>query len=60
VALGAYMPLLEHFINLTFGNDRYAAWSQYPLVSLVLPGLLLIYLGANSRARHILEEKFFI
>ena len=60
IVLGGYMPFLERFINLTFHKDRYAAWSQYPLVSLVLLGALLIFLGANARARHVLEEKFFI
>ena len=60
IVLGAYMPFLERFINMTFHKDRYAAWSQYPLVSLVLLGALLIFLGANARARHVLEEKFFL
>lgn len=60
VALGAYMPLLEHLINQTFGLERYFAWSLYPLVALVLLGLMLVFLGANSTARQVLERKFFI
>ena len=60
VALGAYMPLLEHLINLTFDRPRFAAWSLYPLTALVLFGLMLIFLGANSAARQALERKFFI
>ena len=60
VALGLYMPLLEHLINLTFHRNHVAAWSFYPLVALVLLGLMLIFLGANSTARKTLERKFFI
>lgn len=59
-ALGLYMPFLEYIINLTFGVDRFFAWSLYPLVALVLFGLMLILLGANSTARQMLERKFFI
>ena len=60
VTLGAYMPVLECFINMTFQKERFAAWSLYPLVSLVLFGLMLIFLGANSSARQVLERKFFL
>lgn len=60
VALGAYMPLLEWRINQTFDRTGFAAWSFYPLIALVLLGLMLIFLGANSAARQALERKFFI
>lgn len=60
VALGAFMPLLEHLINLTFDRTRFLAWSLYPLTALVLLGLMLIFLGANSAARQTLERKIFL
>lgn len=60
IALGVYMPLLEHLINLTFDRPRFAAWSLYPLVALVLLGLMLIFLAVNTAARQALERKFFI
>lgn len=60
VALGLFMPLMEYLIDLTFHHLYFAAWSLYPLVALVLLGLMLIFLGANSAARQILERKFFI
>lgn len=60
LALGIYMPLLEHLINLTFNRPRFAAWSLYPLTALILLGLMLIFLGANHAARQALERKFFI
>ena len=60
MALGAFMPLLEYLINLTFHQTRFAAWSLYPLVALALTGLMLIFLGANRAARQALERKFFL
>ena len=60
VALGVYMPLLEYLINLTFKRTHFAGWSFYPLVALVLLGLMLIFLALNSAARQALERKFFI
>lgn len=60
IALGAFIPLLEYLINLTFARAHFIAWSLYPLVALVLLGLMLIFLGANSAVRHKLERKFFI
>ena len=59
-ALGLFMPLLEHLINLTFHKPYFAVWSLYPLIALVLLGGMLIFLGANSAARQALERKFFI
>lgn len=60
VVLGAFMPALEYMINLTFDKSRFVAWSLYPLVALVLLGLMLIFLAANSGARGALERKFFL
>ena len=60
VLLGVYAPVLEYLINLTFERTRFAAWSLYPLVALVLLGLMLIFLGTNSAVREKLERKFFI
>ena len=60
MALGLYMPLLEYVIDKSFGYACVFAWSLYPLVALVLVGIMLILLGANSKARQILERKCFI
>ena len=60
VALGAFMPPLEYLINLTFHRAAFVAWSLYPLVALVLLGLMLIFLAVNSNARQALERKFFL
>ncbi|MBQ6849149.1 MAG: hypothetical protein IJN76_03735 [Clostridia bacterium] len=58
MALGAFMPLVEFLMNLTFGLS-FIGWSIYPLVVLFLFGGLLIYLAINSAAREILERKLF-
>ena len=60
VALGIYMPLQEYLVNLTFQREAILGWSLYPLVALVLLGLMLIFLGANRTARSVLERKFFL
>ncbi len=60
IALGAFMPLMEFLINLTFDLPRFFAWSLYPLVVLAVLGGLLIYLGTSKSARETMEQKFFI
>ena len=60
MALGAYMPVMEHLIDKTFRRPLYVVWSLYPMVTLVLLGLMLIFLGANRTARQVLERKFFV
>lgn len=58
IALGAFMPLIEFLMNITFGLGM-IGWSIYPLVVLALLGGLLIYLAINHTAREILERKLF-
>lgn len=58
--LGTYMPLLEHLVNRTFSRTAFMGWSLYPLVALIMLGLMLIFLAVNSAARKVLERKFFI
>lgn len=60
IALGAFMPLVEFLIHLTFDISHHAYWSPYPLVALVLLGGLLIYLAINQSARETMERKLFI
>ena len=58
ISLGAFMMLIEFFLNITF-NLPYLWWSIYPLSGLVLFGGLLIFLGINRTAREIMERKLF-
>ena len=60
IALGAFMPLMEFLINVTFGYTRFVAWSLYPLIALVLLGGMLIFLAINRPARETMERKFFL
>ncbi len=60
IALGAFMPLMEFLVNITFDLPRFFAWSLYPLTVLVLLGGVLIYLAISRSAREMMERKFFI
>ena len=60
VALGAFMLLMEFLMSLTFSGIDFIGWSLYPLVTLVLLGGLLIFLGICRPARESVERKIFI
>ena len=59
MSLGAVALMVELLIVKAF-LIGFIGWSVYPLVVLALFGGLLIYLGINSRAREVIERKFFI
>lgn len=58
MALGAFMPVMELLISITF-RLTFVGWSIYPLAVLALFGGLLIYLAINSSAREMMERKLF-
>lgn len=60
VLLGVWMLLLEFLVNLTFCVGRFALWSLYPMIALVLIGCLLIFLAICRPARQSMQRKFFI
>lgn len=60
VTLGAFMPVMEFLMNLTFGFPQRLLWSGYPLVALVLLGSMLIFLAICRPARETMERKFFL
>lgn len=60
IVLGAFMPVLELLINLTFHVENYMFWSVYPLVALAIFGAMFIFLAINKNARESMERKFFI
>lgn len=59
LAIGAYMPLMEYLISITFGF-KIVFWFVYPLTALVLLGGMLIFLAIVKPARETMERKFFI
>ncbi len=60
LALGAFLPLLEFLVELTFPVAPPVVWSLYPMVVLVLLGGLLIFLAICRPARETMERKFFL
>ncbi len=60
VALGAFMPLMEFLMVITFDLPRFIGWSLYPLVVLVLMGGALIFLAICRPAREAMERRTFL
>ena len=60
IASGAYIALLELFITVTFGLERFYFWSLYPLSGCFLLGMVLIVLGICTPLREAIKKKIFI
>lgn len=60
IALGAFMLLVEFLTDITFTGIEFIGWSLYPLITFVLIGGMLIFLGICRPAREKMERKFFI
>ena len=60
ILLGIFMPIMELLLNITFARPHYAAWSIYPMTTLVLLGGMLIFLAICRPARESMEQKFFL
>ena len=60
IALGAFMPLMEFLLTITFEPIRFYGWSLFPLTALAVVGGALIFLAINRRAREKMEKRFFI
>lgn len=58
--LGAFMPLMGFLVNVTFFVPRFAFWSVYPAVALLLLGGTLIFLAICRPARETMHRKLFI
>ena len=60
MALGAFMPVLELLLFITFPSVEFIGWYLYPLIALGLLGGLLLFLAICRPARHSVARKFFI
>ncbi len=60
IAIGAFMPVMELLLNITFHRPMVFLWSVYPLAALVLLGGMLIFLAIYRPARETMERKFFL
>ena len=59
-ALGAFMPVIELLLEVTFQPIHFIGWSWYPLIALVLMGGALIFLAICRPARETMSRKFFL
>ncbi len=59
LALGGLAVLMEWLLSVTF-SIAYIGWSLYPLVTLVMVGGLLIFIGICRPVRETMERKFFV
>ena len=59
MALGAFLPLMELLMVITFRLPGFIGWSLYPLVALVLLGGALIFLAICRPARESAKRKLF-
>lgn len=60
IALGAFMPVMELLLCVTFVPIRFYGWSFYPLSALVVLGGMLIFLAIHNPARETMQRKFFV
>lgn len=60
IATGAFLPVMELLLYLTFDPIHFAGWSFYPMGVLVLFGGLLIFLAICRPAREAMERRFFL
>lgn len=58
IAVGAFMPLIEWLLDITFGFN-FIGWSIYPMIACVLLGAVMIYLAINRTAREFVERRLF-
>lgn len=59
LGLGGFVILTEFLSNIAF-KIRFIGWSFYPLVTFVIVGGFLIFLGICRPARESVERRFFI
>ena len=60
LALGAFMPIMETLLVITFPDIPFLGWCFYPLIALGLLGGMLLFLAICRPARHSVAQKFFI
>lgn len=58
IALGGLILLIEFLMTITF-EYSFTGWSVYPLITLGLLGVCLLYLAINHSARERLHRKLF-
>ena len=60
LAMGAFMPLMEFLLYITFPEVGFIGWFLYPLIALGLTGGLMLLLAICRPARHAVARRLFI
>lgn len=60
LALGAFMPLMELLLNITFHRPVSFIWSLYPLATLTLLGATMLVIAICRPLRESLGKRLFI
>ena len=60
IAFGAFLPLMEYLMTVTFRFPKFYGWSWYPLVALALMGGALIFLAICRPAKESVERRTFL
>jgi len=60
IALGAFLPLMEYLITVTFHLPKFIGWSWFPMAPLVVLGGGLIFLAICRPAREAVGRKLFL
>lgn len=60
ITLGFFVLLIEYLIYITFSVSRFFGWSLYPLVILIILGIVLILLAGNKSYKEAMERKFYL
>ena len=60
IGIGAFMPVMELLLTITFPAIPFYGWSMYPLAGLVLLGVTMIVIAISRPLQETLERKFFL
>jgi len=60
ISLGIFMLLAEFLLRFTFHRPAPLSWSLYPMITLVLLGLMLIVIALCRPLRESLARRFFL
>ena len=60
IVLGFFVLLIEYLIYITFSVSRFFGWSLYPMVILIILGVVLILLAGNKSYKEAMERKFYL
>ena len=60
VALGAFSPVVEFLLTVTFADVKFIGWSLYPMTGLLILGGMMFFIAGSAKAKETARQKFFI